>query len=267
MVAPARRGLPGGAVLVRRRGDAVRRRRGRPQAQPARRAGVRARGGRARILGRAGRGSPACARRLAPGAAHRALPAGNAALGGTGGRGRRGGRGRAPCASPAGARAAPVPPARPRGRALGGGAPRPRGSEAAAALPRLSSTRASRWRSSSPRPSPSSWSAIRILHGGNVLRRREPWLAIDAKPLVGEPAFDTASFLRDRRPWLLAKPRPERIVARRLDSLSEALGLDRERMRGWALVHALAWGLGEDPNDEVARSAGLFASGKVSRRG
>lgn len=106
------------------------------------------------------------------------------------------------------------------------------------------------------------------LHGGNVLAaRRAPWLAIDAKPLVGEPAFDTASFLRDQRPWLLEQPNARRIVARRLDVLSDALGLDRDRMRGWALVHALAWGLNEDPDDEVARSAGLFASGKVSRSG
>jgi streptomycin 6-kinase len=97
------------------------------------------------------------------------------------------------------------------------------------------------------------------LHGGNVLAAvREPWLAIDAKPLVGEPAFDTASYLRDRRPWLLRQPRPERIVARRLDVLSAALGLERERMRGWALVLALAWGLGSEPR-EVGLCAPLFA--------
>ena len=105
------------------------------------------------------------------------------------------------------------------------------------------------------------------LHGGNVLAAgRAPWLAIDAKPLVGEPAFDTASYLRDRRPWLFAQPCPERIVARRLDALAEALGLDRERMRGWALVHALAWGLGNEPH-EVGLCATFFASGKLSRSG
>ena len=97
------------------------------------------------------------------------------------------------------------------------------------------------------------------LHGGNVLASvRAPWLAIDAKPLVGDPAFDTASFLRDRRRWLLAQPRPERIVARRLEALADALGLDRERMRGWALVHALAWGLEDEPH-EVGLCAPLFA--------
>ena len=37
------------------------------------------------------------------------------------------------------------------------------------------------------------------LHRGNVLRRRNDWVAIDPKPLVGERAFDLASYVRDRR--------------------------------------------------------------------
>ena len=84
------------------------------------------------------------------------------------------------------------------------------------------------------------------LHGGNVLRaEREPWLAIDPKPLVGEREFDLASLIRDRR-WSI----DGRVVRRRLDLLSAELGLDRDRMRRWALLHALAWGVedaGADP--------------------
>jgi streptomycin 6-kinase len=80
------------------------------------------------------------------------------------------------------------------------------------------------------------------LHGGNVLRAtREPWLAIDPKPLVGEREFDTASLLRDRRPELASDPRAAARVRRRLDGLAAELGLDRERMRGWGVAHALAW--------------------------
>lgn len=75
-------------------------------------------------------------------------------------------------------------------------------------------------------------------HGGNLLRaRREPWLAIDPKPLVGEREFDTASLIRDRRETISAP-----VIRRRLDVLEAELGLDRERMHGWALVHAAAWG-------------------------
>jgi streptomycin 6-kinase len=73
------------------------------------------------------------------------------------------------------------------------------------------------------------------LHGGNVLESARGWLAIDAKPLVGEREFDVASLIRDRRPTTKA------VMERRLDYLVERLDLDRERTRGWAIAHALAW--------------------------
>ena len=83
-------------------------------------------------------------------------------------------------------------------------------------------------------------------HGGNILRAaREPWLAIDPKPLVGEREFDTASLLRDRRQELNRDPKPDRTVRRRLDQLTSELALDRGRMRGWGIAHALAWGINE----------------------
>jgi streptomycin 6-kinase len=85
------------------------------------------------------------------------------------------------------------------------------------------------------------------LHGGNVLRaEREPCLAIDPKPLVGERAFDLASLLRDRRDELAVEPAPVRRMRRRLDRLCGELDVDRERARRWAVVHALAWGLEDD---------------------
>jgi streptomycin 6-kinase len=94
-------------------------------------------------------------------------------------------------------------------------------------------------------------------HGGNVLRaEREPWLAIDPKPLLAEPAFDTASLLRDRRDELALEPHPERRLRRRLDQLSSELGLDRERMRGWAVVHAVAW----NGNEQMIACARGFSS-------
>jgi len=73
------------------------------------------------------------------------------------------------------------------------------------------------------------------LHGGNVLSAaREPWLAIDPKPLVGERELDAVGLLRNAV-W------DGQSITRWLDVLS-ALQLDRERMRGWGVAHALAWG-------------------------
>jgi streptomycin 6-kinase len=84
------------------------------------------------------------------------------------------------------------------------------------------------------------------LHGGNVLRAGDGWLAIDPKPVVGEREFDLASLIRDRR-WAITPA----VVRRRLDLLAGELELDRERMRRWALLHALAWGVEEGGADEV----------------
>lgn len=75
------------------------------------------------------------------------------------------------------------------------------------------------------------------LHAANVLRAADGWRAIDPKPLVGDPAFDVASIVRDRRPVPGA-----RVTGRRLDLLHAELGYDRDRMRAWSYVHAVAWG-------------------------
>ncbi|MGI8605705.1 MAG: aminoglycoside phosphotransferase family protein [Gaiellaceae bacterium] len=100
-------------------------------------------------------------------------------------------------------------------------------------------------------------------HAGNVLAaEREPWLAIDPKPLVGERAFDVASLLRDRRRDLDRDPRPVRTIARRLDQLAETLELDRERMRGWGIVHALAWGLGDRVLEDLVSCARWLAAAR-----
>jgi streptomycin 6-kinase len=84
------------------------------------------------------------------------------------------------------------------------------------------------------------------LHHHNVLAaRREPWLAIDPKGVVGEPAYDTAALLHNPVETLRT-PRPGKVMERRIDLLSEELGFDRERVRGWGLAQAVLaayWGL------------------------
>jgi streptomycin 6-kinase len=74
------------------------------------------------------------------------------------------------------------------------------------------------------------------LHGDNVLRAtREPWLAIDPKPLAGEREFSLAPIIRD---YDFGHSR--QCVVGRLDRLATALRLDRERARLWALAQTLA---------------------------
>ena len=86
------------------------------------------------------------------------------------------------------------------------------------------------------------------LHGGNVLRRGSEWVAIDPKPLVGERAFDLASFVRDRRQHLRDDSDSRAVLRRRLERLCSSLDVDRDRARGWAIAHALAWSVDPDGN-------------------
>jgi streptomycin 6-kinase len=90
-------------------------------------------------------------------------------------------------------------------------------------------------------------------HGGNILRaEREPWLLIDPKPLIGERELDAAGLLRNAS-YRGASSAPS--VRRWLDVLHD-LGLDRERLRGWGVAHALAWGW----DDETGWSLGSVAT-------
>jgi streptomycin 6-kinase len=80
------------------------------------------------------------------------------------------------------------------------------------------------------------------LHGDNVLRaRREPWLAIDPKPLAGEREFAVAPIVRSSE---LGDTRAE--VWYRLDRLTAELGLDRERARRWTVGQTVAWAFDDD---------------------
>ena len=81
------------------------------------------------------------------------------------------------------------------------------------------------------------------LHHDNILMaERMPWLAIDPKGVIGEPAYEVGAFLYN--PFDISqRPDLPRILARRLAILSEELAIDRARLRGWGLYTAVlsAW--------------------------
>ncbi|MFE2529289.1 aminoglycoside phosphotransferase family protein [Streptomyces sp. NPDC059382] len=70
------------------------------------------------------------------------------------------------------------------------------------------------------------------LHYDNVLAGgREPWLAIDPKPLSGDPGFDLMPAIGDH---FAAGD-----VWWRFDLMTEVMGLDRDRARAWTLGRVL----------------------------
>jgi streptomycin 6-kinase len=98
-----------------------------------------------------------------------------------------------------------------------------------------------------------SQSASMLLHGDlhhmNILQaQRAPWLAIDPKGLVGEPAYETGALLRNPTPQVLDYPNPISMTERRIAILAEELGFERARIRSWGLAQAVlsAWWSIED---------------------
>ncbi|MFI6324975.1 aminoglycoside phosphotransferase family protein [Nonomuraea sp. NPDC050556] len=78
------------------------------------------------------------------------------------------------------------------------------------------------------------------LHFDNVLAaEREPWLAIDPKPLAGDPGFDLLPALDNRWDDVVATGDVARAVRVRFDLMVDGLGLDRQRAVGWTLGRVL----------------------------
>jgi streptomycin 6-kinase len=87
------------------------------------------------------------------------------------------------------------------------------------------------------------------LHHDNILAAtRAPWLALDPKGVVGEPAYEAGALLRNQLARVFAAAAPAGFMARRVDQLAEALALDRDRLIGWSLAQAVlsAWWTYED---------------------
>jgi streptomycin 6-kinase len=85
------------------------------------------------------------------------------------------------------------------------------------------------------RPLPSAVLLATDLHAGNVLRsRREPWLAIDPKPFVGDPAYDCTQHLFNCPQRLRFDPHGL------IGHIAALAGVDKERLKLWTFARAAA---------------------------
>jgi streptomycin 6-kinase len=94
---------------------------------------------------------------------------------------------------------------------------------------------------------PSQMDAV-LLHGDvrldTFLLDGERAVAIDPKPLAGEPAFDVAALLRDGPAELVRDPAAGRQrLQGRLEQLTDLLDVRASRVRGWAFAVAIDTGL------------------------
>lgn len=91
-----------------------------------------------------------------------------------------------------------------------------------------------------PRTAPTELVLATDLHAGNVLRaERQPWLVIDPKPFVGDPAYDATQHLFNCPARLRSDPEGT------IRSFADLLGVDHERVRLWTFARAAA-----EPRDD-----------------
>jgi streptomycin 6-kinase len=108
------------------------------------------------------------------------------------------------------------------------------------------------------------------LHHENILSAGgQSWRAIDPKGLVGEPAYEVGSLLRNPMDRLLAAGNPVRLTERRIAVLSEVLGFEPQRIVAWAMAQAVlsGWWHWEDSGQGWESSFWLaeLLSGLLSR--
>jgi len=81
------------------------------------------------------------------------------------------------------------------------------------------------------------------LHPGNVLAaEREPWLVIDPKPVVGDPAFEPVQLLVQQAGRIGEPPGPDGVQAR-LELIAGAVDLDPTRIGLFALARCAEWSM------------------------
>ncbi|MBA2560377.1 MAG: aminoglycoside resistance protein, partial [Propionibacteriales bacterium] len=78
------------------------------------------------------------------------------------------------------------------------------------------------------------------LHYDNVLAAdREPWLAIDPKPMSGDPTFEVAPLLWNRWNEVVGSGNARSAVRERFRTVVDAAEFDEDRARDWIVVREL----------------------------
>jgi streptomycin 6-kinase len=104
-----------------------------------------------------------------------------------------------------------------------------------------------------PRTAPANVLLATDLHAGNVLRaQREPWLVIDPKPFIGDPAYDATQHLFNCEARMQREPHD---TIRRLADLLE---VDSERVKLWMFARLAA-----EPRDDWGNDSWVMKTARA----
>lgn len=85
------------------------------------------------------------------------------------------------------------------------------------------------------------------LHAGNILAaEREPWLVIDPKPYVGDPAYDPVQYMLNNPGSLMSDG--DRFIGR----IADLAGVDRGRLTQWVFARCVSESVNSRPLRDVA---------------
>ncbi len=106
-----------------------------------------------------------------------------------------------------------------------------------------------------------------VVHGdfnpGNVLAAsRAPFLAIDPKPMIGDPAYDPWSLVA-QLDWPFRLPDAARVVLPRIRRLAEQLNLPAERIIAWGIARDVEGGLWAASEGNAALGAKWIRSATI----
>lgn len=90
------------------------------------------------------------------------------------------------------------------------------------------------------------------LHQDNILSsERDMWLAIDPKGVAGERAFEVGAMIRNPYKKMDKNPRMKEIMQRRIEIMSDELGIDKQRIYKWCLAQTVlsaVWSIDDQHN-------------------
>jgi streptomycin 6-kinase len=102
------------------------------------------------------------------------------------------------------------------------------------------------------------------LHHDNILQGRARWMAIDPKGVMGEPAYEAATFIRNPLKELIDHSNVDSIIQQRIKHFSQALPVKEKRLKEWCFVQSVlawAWALEDERKEKYfEKSAHFFYS-------
>ena len=87
------------------------------------------------------------------------------------------------------------------------------------------------------------------IHFDNILSaKREPFLLIDPKGIIGEMGYEIAIFLNDLADWTSHLKNQKEFLDKAVEKFAKAFNIDEKKLRKWAFAFAVlsAWWMMED---------------------